>query len=155
MLSTRAGELKGASLSLASKISVMCCNWEPWACSSLEGRGRRCSSRAAQSLWQQHSSEAPFILCECHVLDTGARCCPCFSTLIPEPVHSLAVNLCTSKFQGQSKAGCRLLSLAIHAVQKGQHKAAVKPRSLWQSRAGGLCLQIYSPAGSGEVEKHE
>ena len=48
----------------------------------------------------------PHPCCDCHVLDTGAHCCPCFSTLIPEPVHSLAINLCTSKFQRESETGC-------------------------------------------------
>jgi len=46
------------------------------------------------------------MLCDCHVLDTGAHCCPCFSTLIPEPVRSLAVSICTSKFHRKSKTGC-------------------------------------------------
>lgn len=122
------------------------------SCIGIERAGLQAASRAGEvgappnqprpsgSVSQRTSS----MLCDCHMLDTGAHCCPCFSTLIPEPGRSLAVSLHLQISRGKAKLAVQPTALmVIRAVQKVQCEAWCKHAPLWSCTPVQVCASFF------------
>lgn len=138
------------------------CPWHPRSvsCQNRESEALRAGEEGAppnqpRASGSSASQRTPSMLCDCHVLDTGAHCCPCFST------HSTARALTGSKslhfqiWEGRKTGTPGDCSTGDLCCAEGPVRGWVET---WVSfvglHSGGLCLRLDSFAGSGKVEKH-